>query len=282
MRILWNTSYWLRLSLLALLLLLQACATSPYSSENKARSDAWLDQQLAKLKAADTLDSPPRLFILSAALHDQSKAFRGDVEGFTTKISDLHKNAFSVRLANPTIGQAADLPYATRENLDRVVKQMAASMRSIDRAVVMLTTHGNVNVLGVNAGGQAFPSLSGQNLRSILSPLERFDHGIVISACYSGSLIPALRHESRWIMTAASAERASFGCQFSGTQTYFMQALLGQPITADKSLKQWHEQAKKSVTEREQREKLSPSSDPQIFLSRKFPESITIGTALGL
>jgi Peptidase C13 family len=277
-----NASYWLRICWIASLVLLQACATSPYSSENKARSDALLDQQLTKVKSADASDASPRLFILAAALHDQSKAFRGDVEGFTTKISTLHKNAISIRLANPTLGQTADLPYATRENLDRAVKQMATAMRPTDRAVVMFTTHGNVNVLGVNAGGQAFPSLSGQNLKDILSPLERFDHGIVISACYSGSLIPSLRHGSRWIMTAASAERTSFGCQFSGTQTYFMQALLDQSLNADKTLKQWHEQAKKSVTEREQREKLSPSSDPQLFLSRRFAESITIGTALGL
>ncbi len=267
--------------LAVLMVVLQGCATSPYTADNKARSDALLDQQLAAVKPASSADAPPRLFILSAALNDQSKAFRGDVDGFSDKLAALQKNAVSIRLSNPVIGQTADLPFATWENLGRAVRQMASAMRPTDKAVVMLTTHGNVNALSIHAGGQPYPDLSGQGLQRLLIPLERFEHGVVLSACFSGSFIPALRHDTRWIMTAASADRPSFGCQFSGTQTYFMQALLGQPLPADKTLAQWYEQAKKTVTERERREKLSPSSDPQFSPAKKLSEGVTIGAALG-
>jgi hypothetical protein len=267
---------------LVLCLLLQACATSPYSTERKAKSDALLEQQFASIKSANQDSEPARLFVIAVALHDQSKAFRGDVMGFSSKLAALHPRTVVIRLSNPVIGQDADLPYATRENLERSVSRVAAAMRQNDKAVVMLTTHGHTNLLAINAGGQAYTALTGQSLKQILKPLEPFDHGVVISACYSGSLIPTLQQTNRWILTAASAQRTSFGCQFNGTQTYYIQALLNQNLNAEMPLKQWYETAKKEVTDRAIREKLSPSSDPQWSLSKKYPENITLGQLLGM
>jgi hypothetical protein len=266
---------------LVLLALVQACATSPYDPAVKAGSDALLDQQLALVKPAPE-NAPGRLFIVAAALHDQSKAFRGDVEGMVRKMTALHPQVVAVRLSNPVLGQSADLPYATRENLSRSVERVATVMRKNDRVVVMLSTHGHVNVLGVHAGGRPYAHLTGQQLTQMLKPLEAFEHGVVLSACFSGSLIAPLRHDSRWILTAAAADRSSFGCQFSGTLTYYMKALLDQDLKASTPFVQWHELAKRDVSERELREKLSPPSNPQFSLSRKHAQSVTLGELLGL
>lgn len=273
--------WFLRLSCLASLVILQACATSPYSSENKARSDALLDTQLTALTKT-TEDAPARLFVLSAALHDQSRAFRGDVDAFAKKMSEIHPRAMHIRLANPTIGQAADLPYATRENITRAVSHLAGVMRPVDRAVVMLTSHGNKDQLAVHAGAQAYPMISGAILKDMLKPLESFDHGVVISACHSGSLLPSLQHANRWVLTAAAADRVSFGCQFNGTQTYYMQALLNQTISATTTLRQFHEGAVKGVIEKETRDKLSPHSNPQWRAPSKYAPPITMAQLLGL
>ena len=61
---------------------------------------------------------------------------------------------------------------------------------------------------------------------------------IIISACYSGSLIGDLRAPERIIITAARADRSSFGCAAGNRHTFFGEAELhafGQP---DRSLHQ--------------------------------------------
>ena len=262
-----------------IVMMLTACATSPYSTDNKARSDALLDQQLSKLTAARS-DAKPRLFVLAAALHDQSKAFRGDVEATAIKLLQHAPTAHVIKLANPAMGQAHDLPYATRENLARVISVISASMQEQDRALIMLTTHGNAGILAINAGSQAYSPLSSKELQQMLQPLEKYDHGLILSACYSGSFIEPLKSANRWMLTAAAANRSSFGCQFHGTQTYFIDALLKQTIDSKTYLRNWYLQTKLSVTEREKTEKLVPSSDPQIFIPSKYTGPVNLSTLL--
>lgn len=49
---------------------------------------------------------------------------------------------------------------------------------------------------------------------------------IVISACYSGSFIPALQDDNTLIITASAADRTSFGCENEADYTYFGRAFL--------------------------------------------------------
>ena len=44
---------------------------------------------------------------------------------------------------------------------------------------------------------------------------------LIISACYSGSLIPTLSGPNRMIITAARSDRSSFGCQEENEFTFF-------------------------------------------------------------
>jgi hypothetical protein len=50
---------------------------------------------------------------------------------------------------------------------------------------------------------------------------------IVLSACYSGVFIPRLKKPTRMILTAARADRASFGCGESDRYPFFDACLLG-------------------------------------------------------
>ena len=47
-----------------------------------------------------------------------------------------------------------------------------------------------------------------------------------MSACFSGSLIGAVRSPARIVITAARADRSSFGCEASSRHTFFGEAEL--------------------------------------------------------
>ena len=123
----------------------------------------------------------------------------------------------------------------------------------------------NYNLLAHVAANRRLPPLRGEELHDLLLPLAGWETGVIISACHSGSLIPALRHPRRWIMTAAAADRVSYGCQFHGSQTYFIQALLQAQAGPEMGLDAWHAQAAQIVRRGEDLAKFTPSL-PQLWV----------------
>lgn len=56
----------------------------------------------------------------------------------------------------------------------------------------------------------------------------------LISACYSGVFVPALQAPNRVVLTAAHADRTSFGCSAEATYTYWDGCLIDElPMSAD-------------------------------------------------
>ena len=53
--------------------------------------------------------------------------------------------------------------------------------------------------------------LQADELSSVLAPLKNRHKNRVISSCYSGGFITALKDERTLIMTASRADRVSFG-----------------------------------------------------------------------
>lgn len=86
---------------------------------------------------------------------------------------------------------------------------------------------------------------------------------VVVSACFSGVFVDALAAPNRMILTAASSTRSSFGCSAGATYPYFDGCVLEALPTASDFLA-LAAAARDCVQRREQVEKLSPSSDPQL------------------
>jgi hypothetical protein len=87
---------------------------------------------------------------------------------------------------------------------------------------------------------------------------------VVISACYSGGFIPALKNDKTLLMTAARADRVSFGCSEEADFTYFGRALFAEALQQTGDLQQAFELARAAVAEREQADGFEPS-EPQIW-----------------
>lgn len=77
---------------------------------------------------------------------------------------------------------------------------------------------------------------------------------IIISACYSGGFIETLENPYTLLITAASADRNSFGCGHDGNYTYFGDAYLEKGLKQTKSFSGAFELAKEIISEKENKE----------------------------
>ncbi len=115
-----------------------------------------------------------------------------------------------------------DRPMATRENLHRAAQTLAERSGPEDLIFIYLTSHGtHDHELVLDQPRLELADLPADEMASALAPLKNRDKVIVISACYSGGFIPALKDEKTLIMTASRADRVSFGCSEEADFTYF-------------------------------------------------------------
>ena len=103
-----------------------------------------------------------------------------------------------------------------------------------------------------------------RSLASLLTPLKDRYKVLVISACYSGGFIPELQDEKTLVITAARADRVSFGCSEENDFTYFGRALFAEALQETDDLQRAFELAKASVAAREKSDGFEPS-EPQIW-----------------
>jgi hypothetical protein len=246
--------------------LFAGCAVNPYEGNSKTRSDALLKQQFDAAEKRRAASPDGRIIFAGFALNSQSKAFRNDVLTAEKGVLSIDPNALVFKLNNPVLGQDADWPFATTENVEQVLLKVGAMARPQDKVVVLLTTHGNVDMLSVNFNDKEYPHINGRALNQWLAGLRGKPTLLLVSACFSGSFLQTLSGPSRVVLTAAARDRSSFGCQFQSTNTYFVDALLNQSSLKDRSIEQLMEQAKIAIDKRERDGKLSPPSLPQMFV----------------
>jgi len=159
----------------------------------------------------------------------------------------------------------ASRPMATRENLTRAAHTLAERSGPEDLVFIYLTSHGSHDhQLVLDQPRLQLADLSADELASALAPLKERDKVIVISACYSGGYIAPLKDDRTVIMTAARADRVSFGCSEEADFTYFGDALFAEALNQTDDLKQAFELARASVAERERKEGFE-ASEPQLW-----------------
>ena len=169
-----------------------------------------------------------------------------------------------IRLVNHR-DHLGDRPMATRENLRRAAQALAERSGPEDLLFIYLTSHGTAeHELVLDQPRMELADLPADELAAVLAPLKHRDKVIVISSCYSGGFIPALKDERTLIMTASRADRVSFGCSEEANFTYFGDALFAQALNQTDDLEQAFKLAKATVAERELADGFE-ASEPQIW-----------------
>ena len=169
-----------------------------------------------------------------------------------------------IRLVNHR-DHLVDRPMATRENMRRAAVTLAERSGPEDLIFIYLTSHGTSDhELVLDQPRMELADLPADELAAVLAPLKNRDKVIVISACYSGGFIPALKDERTLIMTASRADRVSFGCSEEANFTYFGDALFAQALNQTDDLEQAFKLARATVAERELADGFE-ASEPQIW-----------------
>jgi len=173
-------------------------------------------------------------------------------------------------ISNPAT--AAEYPIATATNLRRTLAHIGKRMNPEEDVVLLyVTAHGDE---GFGLSAHAPPlHLAPVNPTVLARALN--DAGIkwrvlVISACFSGGFINPLKDDHTLIITASAADRRSFGCESGNDWTYFGEAYFANAFPRTKSFIDAFAVAAQAVAQREAAEKLSPPSDPQIFVGREI------------
>jgi hypothetical protein len=128
-----------------------------------------------------------------------------------------------------------------------------------------ISSHGSEDPsIAVANSGFPFTDLSDEDLANALHDSGIKWRVIIISACYAGGFIPALRDPQTIVITAAAADRTSFGCSNDSDLTYFGEAFYRDALPHAKTLRDAFEEAKIAIAAREHAEGETPSN-PQAY-----------------
>lgn len=165
-------------------------------------------------------------------------------------------------------------PLFSIANLDQTLRGVAKVMnREEDVLVLFLTSHGNPGVLNVSFPRFGLRDIEARQLSTLLK-LSKIKHKIIIiSACFSGSFIPALKDDYTLIMTASRADRSSFGCSNEREWTYFGDAYFGRALKETRSLTKAFEEAKRTIDTWERQQRFT-ASEPQIHVGPRIKEKL--------
>jgi Peptidase C13 family len=165
-------------------------------------------------------------------------------------------------------------PFATIGNLALALQGIGERMDTEkDVLLLFITTHGLPGRLAIEYPGLGLRDLEPKVLLQLLDDAGIKHRVLVISACYSGSFLPTLTNPDTLVMTAARADRTSFGCSNEREWTYFGDALFNRALRSTFSFADAFQSAKVDVQEWEAAAKFVPS-EPQIAIGARIAKTL--------
>ncbi|MDB6082889.1 MAG: hypothetical protein JWN43_770 [Gammaproteobacteria bacterium] len=154
--------------------------------------------------------------------------------------------------------------------------QGIASRMNLEKDVLFLSisSHGSADpVIAVSNSQFPFKSLDRGDLADALHDAGIKWRVIILSACYAGGFIDALRDPQTIIITAAAADRTSFGCSNDSDLTYFGEAFYRDALPGARTLRDAFDAAKIAIAARERREKVT-ASNPQAYFGSEIESKL--------
>jgi len=238
-------------------------APSLVAEEVFSHQDELLDQALAGI--APTQPGRPSLYFVAYAPDSEQDVFRKEALYGTRLFAQRFGAAQrSLTLVNSrsTVNQ---LPLASAVNLDRGLRAIGRKMNpQQDILFLYLTSHGSPDAeLASKLPGLSFSPFTAPRLAQILKDSGIRWKVIVVSACYSGSFVDSLKDDRTLVITAARADRTSFGCSDDAEFTYFGRAYLQQALNQTTSFTEAFAKARTLVNQWETRDQ-EVHSEPQM------------------
>jgi hypothetical protein len=228
-----------------------------------------IDQALASV--GRDASAGPRAFFLGFAGVGEEKVFAMEI-GLASRVLSERYGIDGRGLS--LVNDQRDLdgaPLATVSGLKYALRGLGARM-NIDRDVLFLSisTHGAEQAALVVSNSQLpLNNLTDADLAMALAESGIKWRVIIISACYAGAFIDSLKNRQTIIITAAAADRTSFGCSNDRDLTYFGEAFYRDALPGARSLRDAFEKAQLSIAARERREHVE-ASKPQAYFGEEL------------
>jgi hypothetical protein len=227
------------------------------------RQGILLDEQLAAL-------SPERrgvadLYFVGLAGDGKQDTFYSEIIAIKDLLDERFDTAGrSIELVNNP-ATLKDYPIATVSNLRATLAHLGNTINTDEDIVLLhIATHGSDDYrLALDLPPLELAQLTPAVLARMFADSGIKWKVIVISACFSGGFIEALKNDNTLIITAADAFHSSFGCEYDSDYTWFSQAFYDEALSETFSFVEAFEAAKEAVGDRERAEGY-PASNPQM------------------
>ncbi|OLD10747.1 MAG: hypothetical protein AUI90_00420 [Deltaproteobacteria bacterium 13_1_40CM_3_69_14] len=237
------------------------------------RQPHLLHEQLAALKPGrrGVID----LYFVGVAAYAEQDVFMKEVH-FVAK---LFEERFGTRghslmlINNPAT--VTESPIATATSLGLALKRVAEIMdRDEDVLFLFITSHGTRDH---QASFDFYPMrlkpVDPRRLKELLDQSGIRRRVVVVSTCYSGAFVDALKDDSTLVIAASAGDKSSFGCSNDADFTYFGKAYFDEALRRTDSFSDAFEMARTAIAERERKANL-PSSDPQMFVGKGIKRAL--------
>lgn len=239
----------------------------------------YYDQpRLVEAALADVLasqDGVPETYFVGFASSAKEDVFENEVKHveslFRERLGAEGRTAILVNSRNTM----DELPLANGPNLEAVLEGIARKMGPEDLLFLHMTSHGSKDhKFSVLFESMRLNDLSAKRLGEIVNGAGLPWRVVVVSACFSGGYIEDLKSPRAMIITAASADRTSFGCENGREYTYFGEAYYRDSLT-DADYRAAFERAVPLVREREE-SKGYKHSEPQIWMGEEIVDKLPL------
>jgi hypothetical protein len=211
----------------------------------------------------------PNLYFLGVAGDSAQKVFLREIRSvYQIMLGRFTEPGRSLLLIN-NFETARSEPIATVTSIRAAAQRFAQVMdRDNDILFVYLTSHGSREEgFHLDLPPLRMQPLQPAELRRTLDEAGIRWRVIVVSACYSGIFIEPLADAHTLVITAAAADRTSFGCADENDYTYFGRAYFADALAKTDSFLEAFALARATVTELEKAEGETPSL-PQVSIGR--------------
>lgn len=198
------------------------------------------------------------VYILSFGLWGPQSVFESEARGAARVLEA------SLKTRNRTIVgfNSKRSAGATPQTIRKAVQSVSQVIDPDDVLVFFITSHGNTDGAGIVTKDDQ-TMITPDHVRQLLQESGARYRVVIVSACYSGVFARKLADERTLVITAASADRSSFGCRDGATWTYFGDAFFNKALRGEARLDVAFQKARALVAQREQREGFD-SSNPQM------------------
>lgn len=201
--------------------------------------------------------------------------FRSEVESvralFDTRFATSGRSVVLINNDDTLYSQ----PIATRTSITRTLAAVASRMdREQDVLFLFLTSHGSEShEIELSYWPLQLAHVTPSWLRRVLDDSGIRRRVIVLSACYSGGFVRDLQTPDTLIVTAAAADKPSFGCTDDADFTYFGRAFFDEALRRENGLKIAFDQALQTLREREEAQGYG-HSNPRWVMGERMAEDL--------